>query len=179
MVRRCPSFLESFSGRVRESWSECLLRDWEPVGSRPRLTADLSWGFGASFQCLLSQDWRRDLTLSQLSNRSLEGADSSTVGLRKVGEETDLLPAGDAIRKVGCGAVSQWEEAWEPRRLRSLEDKEKTEPRASPRQLGLPTWGASHITRVPQGSSPQPFWHQAPVPWKTLSTDQGRGTVLG
>lgn len=141
MVRRCPFFLESFSGRVRESWSECLLRDWEPVGSRPRLTADLSGGFGASFQCLLSQDWRRDLTASQLSNRSLEGADSSTVGLGKVGEETNLLPAGDAIRKAGCGAVSQWEGAWEPRRLRSQEDKERTEPGASPRQLGLPTWG--------------------------------------
>ena len=79
MVRGCPSFLESFSGRVRESWSECSLRDWEPAGSRQRLTADLFGGFRASFQCLLSQDQRRDLTVSHLSNRSSEGAHSSAV----------------------------------------------------------------------------------------------------
>ena len=95
------------------------------------------------------------MTVSHLSNRSSQGADSSTLGLRRVGEEPNFLPAGDAIRKAGCGAVSQWDGVWEPRGLRGQDDRERTEPRTSLRQLGLPTVGCQphHQRALRQRSS--------------------------
>lgn len=59
------------------------------------------------------------------------------------------MPTGYAIRKAGCGAVSQWDGAWEPRGLRGQDDKKRREPRTSPRYLGLPTVETSRITRGP------------------------------